>query len=176
MKRNLAFIFVFAALFATVIAQESTPQPSTQKRGWMSRLNPFSRSDRTPDYKDARLRGLVVDLEVSPEPVKLSEVRQLEVKVTLRNRGKRPIVLDFPDAQRIEILLKNPAEEVLTKWSDNHAFAQQTGTLMINPQEHILYRETIATRDLTPNKVFTAEAFFPKYPELRGRHKFLTAP
>jgi len=34
----------------------------------------------------------------------------------------------------------------------------------------------IATRDLTPNKVFIAEVFFPQYPELRIRQKFLTAP
>ena len=35
---------------------------------------------------------------------------------------------------------------------------------------------SIATRELTTNKVFIAEVFFPKYPELRVRQKFLTAP
>ena len=48
--------------------------------------------------------------------------------------------------------------------------------MLINPQEHIDYADTIATRELTPNKVFIAEVFFPKYPELRVRQKFLTAP
>ena len=33
-----------------------------------------------------------------------------------------------------------------------------------------------ATRELTRDKVFVAEVFFPEYPELRGRQKFLTAP
>jgi hypothetical protein len=65
---------------------------------------------------------------------------------------------------------------VLTTWSDNHAFAQNASTVLINPQERIQYAETIATRELMPNKVFIAEVFFPKYPELRVRQKFLTAP
>jgi hypothetical protein len=47
---------------------------------------------------------------------------------------------------------------------------------LINPQERIEYNETIATRDLTPNKVFIAEVFFPQYPELRIRQKFLAVP
>ena len=47
---------------------------------------------------------------------------------------------------------------------------------MINPQETIEYKETIATRELAPNKVYIAEVFFPKYPELRARQKFMTAP
>ncbi len=58
----------------------------------------------------------------------------------------------------------------------NHAITEKPGTVLINPQEHIEYNEMIATRDLTPNKVFIAEVFFPQYPELRIRQKFLTAP
>jgi hypothetical protein len=66
--------------------------------------------------------------------------------------------------------------KILTKWSENHAFSEKPGIVTINPQEHVVYDETIATRDLTPNRVFIAEVFFPKYPELRARQKFLTAP
>jgi hypothetical protein len=94
----------------------------------------------------------------------------------LTNQSKRTITLDFPSNQRIEIYLMNTAETVLTKWSDNHAITEKPGTVLINPQEHIEYNETITTRDLTPNKVFIAEVFFPQYPELRIRQKFLTAP
>jgi hypothetical protein len=48
--------------------------------------------------------------------------------------------------------------------------------VLINPQERVEYNETIATRDLTPNKVFVAEVFFPAYPELQIRQKFLAVP
>jgi hypothetical protein len=96
--------------------------------------------------------------------------------VTVTNRSKRPIPLDFPTNQRIEVYLRNSAGDVLTKWSDNHAITQKSAMVLINPQEHVEYNETIATRDLTPNKVFIAEIFFPAYPELRIRQKFLAVP
>ena len=138
-------------------------------------LHPFQ-SNPIPTYKDPRLRGLLLELKLSPQPVKLSEVRQLEVKITLSNVAKRAIPLDFPSEQRFEILLKNSSDTVLTTWSDNHAFDASAATVLINPGEHVYYPETIATRELTPNKVFIVEVFFPQYPDLRIRQKFLTAP
>lgn len=182
MKFNLIAVAVAFLLVARSFAQEPeappapVPQPTVQKRGLLNRiLHPFS-SSRGPKYKDAKLRGLVLDLQVSPQPVKLSEVRQLEIKLTVTNKAKRAIELVFPTDQRIEIYLMNSAEVVLTKWSDTHAITEKPGIVLINPQEHIQYVQTIATRELTPNKVFIAEVFFPKYPELRVRHKFMTAP
>jgi hypothetical protein len=157
---------------------QPVPQPKSQKRSWFSRiLHPFGSPKRTaPEYQDPRLRGLVLDLQISPAVIKLSEVRQLEVRVTVTNLGKRAVELDFPDDQRIEILLRDGAGTVLTRWSDNHAVSPKPGTVVINPGEHIEYNETIATRELTPNKVFTLEVLSPKFPELRVRQKFLTAP
>ena len=176
MRRAVAPLLFALLVSATARAQEPPPGPTPQKRGWFSRiLRPFS-SDRLPEYADPNLRGLVLTLQLSPQPIKLSETRQMDVKLTITNKAKRPITLEFPDAQRIEILLRNSTDKVLTTWSDNHSFAQAAGTVLINPQEHLEYAETIATRELMPNKVFIAEVFFPKYPELRVRQKFLTAP
>jgi hypothetical protein len=178
MTRSVTFIF-FALFAATghIVAEDQVPQPTPQKRGgWFTRmLHPFQ-SNPIPTYKDQRLRGLLLELKLSSQPVKLSEVRQLEVKITLSNVSKRAVSLDFSTEQRIEIFLKNSSDAILTTWSDNHAFESTAGVVLINPGEHIFYPETIATRDLTPNKVFIVEAFFPQYPELRIRQKFLTAP
>jgi Intracellular proteinase inhibitor len=177
MSRSLALALLSFALAGALVAEDQTPQPTPQKRGgWFTRmLHPFH-SSPVPNYKDARLRGLLLDLKLSPQPVKLSEVRQLEVKITLSNVSKRAIELDFPTEQRIEIYLKNSSDAVLTTWSDNHRFDANASSILINPGEHIYYPETIATRELTPNKVFIAEVVFPQYPELRVRQKFLTAP
>jgi hypothetical protein len=166
----LLVAFLAGGIFAQEIAPTSTP---TRKRGWLSRiLHPFS-PEVVPQYKDPRLRGLALDLQITPQTVKLSEVRQLGVKVTL---AKRPVALDFPTNQRIEIYLTDSAGSILAKWSDNHAIIEKPATILINPQERIEYSETIATRELTPNKVFIAEVFFPQYPELRIRQKFLAVP
>ncbi|HWM26327.1 MAG TPA: BsuPI-related putative proteinase inhibitor [Chthoniobacterales bacterium] len=177
MSRTIALALLFLALAGPVAAEEEAPQPTPQKRGgWFTRmLHPF-KSSPVPNYKDARLRGLVLDLKLSAQPVKLSEVRQLEVKITLTNVSKRAVALDFPTDQRIEILLKNSSDAVLTTWSENHAFEAKASSVLINPGERIYYPETIATRELTPNKVFIVEVLFPQYPELRIRQKFLTAP
>jgi hypothetical protein len=175
MKYVAALLLVTLALSANAQAQGATNVPP--KRNWLGRmLHPFNSGSRLPEYKDPRLRGLALRLELSPQPVKLSEVRLLDVKVTLTNMSKRPIELQFPNEQRIEIYLLNSTERVLTKWSDNHAFAEKPGSVLINPDEHIEYNEKIATRDLSPNTVFIAEVFFPRYPDLRIRQKFLTAP
>ena len=176
MKRALVPLLLLLVVSGGAFAQEAERSPRTEKRGWLSRMfHPF-RTEKLPEYKDPTLRGLVLELRLSPQPIKLSEVRQMDVRLTLINRSKRHITLDFPNAQRFEINLRNSANKILTTWSDNHAFAEEVGTVLINPQEHIEYAETIATRELTPNKVFVAEVFFPKYPELRIRQKFLTAP
>jgi hypothetical protein len=199
---RLAIIFsILLALAAGLPAQETAPEPSAapetrpsvattpvptptpittttlKKRGLFGRiLHPLSSSEVLPKYNDRKLRGLILDLQVSPQPVRLSEVRQMEVKVTVTNMGNHMIPLDFPTDQRIEIQLLNAADAVLTKWSENHAIKDKPGTILINPGEHVEYKENIATRDLTPGRVFTADVFFPKYPELHVRQKFLTEP
>jgi len=177
MRRALVPLLLVLAMGSEAFAQHVLPAPTAppERRSWFSRINPFAR-ERLPEYKDPRIRGLVFSLELSPQPIKLSEVRQMDVKVTLTNKSKRPVTLEFPNSQRIEIYLRNSNEEILTTWTDNHAFAQVLGTVLINPQERIDYAETIATRELLPNKVYIAEVFFPSYPELRIRQKFLTAP
>jgi hypothetical protein len=177
MKRRIVLLALILCLVGGIFGQDVAPTPTpTRKRGWLSRiLHPFS-PEVVPIYKDPRLRGLALDLQLSPQTVKLSEIRQLGVKVTLANLSKRPVALDFPTNQRIEIYLMDSAGNILTRWSDNHAIVEKAVTILVNPQERVEYNETIATRELTPNKVFIAEVIFPQYPELRIRQKFLAVP
>jgi len=177
MKRRLVLLVLMVLVAGVTFGQDVTPTPTpARKRGWLGRiLHPFS-PNIVPQYKDPRLRGLALDLQITPQTVKLSEVRQLSVKVTLANLSKRPVTLDFPTSQRIEIYLTNSGGDVLTKWSENHAIAEKAATILINPNERIEYNETISTRELTPNKVFVAEVFFPQFLELRIRQKFLAVP
>lgn len=161
-------------LFSLGSAEAQSPSPG---RSTLSRvLHPFGGGTRkAPHYSDPRIRGLLLELTLPTEPTRLSEVRQLPVRITLTNTGAAPLVLDFPTSQRIDIHLLNAAGEVLTRWSDNRVFAEETGTVLINPRENVVYEESIATRELQPGKVYTVEVFLPKYSELRVRQKFLTA-
>ena len=177
MTRRVLLSVVILVMAGVVFGQDTAPTATpARRRGWLSRiLHPFS-PEIVPQYKDARLRGLALDLQITPQTVRLSEVRQITVKLTLANLSKRPVALDFATNQRIEIYLMDSAGQILTRWSDNHAISDKPATVLINPQERVEYNETIATRELTPNKVFVAEVFFPQYPELRIRQKFLAVP
>src|SRR5438445_11587622 len=102
MKRRfillLLILLMADGIFAHDIAPTSTPP---RRRGWLSRiLHPFS-PEVVPQYKDPRLRGLALDLQITPQTVKLSEVRQLGSKVTLANLYRRPVTLDFLTHQRV---------------------------------------------------------------------------
>ena len=156
------------------VAQTATP---AQRSFFNRMLHPFGApKTKAPKYQDPRLRGLLLEVQLPTEPVRLSEVRQLRVHVALINRSPNPIALDFPTSQRIDIQLLNPAGEVLTRWSENRAFTEEIANLLINPDEQIVYNETIATRELQPGRVYSVEVFFPRYSELRTRQKFMTAP
>jgi Intracellular proteinase inhibitor len=171
-QMKLANLIIFIALLGTAGAPAQSPHRSMVDRI----LHPFSSSKKAPGYRDPRLRGLLFEVQVPLEPVRLSEVRQLHVKAVLSNTGKGPASLDFPTSQRIDIQLLGANGEVLTKWSDTRAFTEEAGHLLINPHEQIIYDETIATRELQPGRVYTADVFFPSYPELHARQKFMTAP
>ena len=46
----------------------------------------------------------------------------------------------------------------------------------MNARRALIVECRFATRDLVPNKVSIVEVFFPQYPELNVRQKFMTAP
>src|SRR5437870_9235570 len=147
MRRRIIFLLAVFAIVGPVFGQDAAPT-ATPRRGWLGRLlHPFS-SEPIPKYKNPRLRGLTLDLQITPQTVKLSEVRQLAIKVSVANLSKRPVALDFPTNQRIEIYLMNSAGDILAKWSDNHAIAEKPAAILVNPQERIEYSETISTREL----------------------------
>src|SRR5436309_2588037 len=167
MKRRIVSLLLVLFMAGGIFGQDAAPTATPRRRGWLGRiLHPFS-PEVVPQYKNPKLRGLALDLQITPQTVKLSEVRQLGIKVTLANLSKRPVALDFPTNQRIEIYLMNSAGDIMTKRRDNNGIAEKPGTSIVNPQERIEYRETISTRELTRNKDYNGEVVFPQNPELR---------
>src|SRR5216117_1308540 len=118
MKRRFILLLLMLLMADGILAQDIAPTSTPpRRRGWLGRiLHPFS-PEVIPQYKDPKLRGLALDLQITPQTVKLSEVRQLGIKLTLTNQSKHPVALEFPTNQRIEIYLMNSAEQILTKWS-----------------------------------------------------------
>ncbi len=104
-------------------------------------------------------------LEVDPPSFSLDDRREVGVNFTVYNKTGKLIKLDFPNSQRIEILVRDPDGKVIDKWSDDRAFEDETGIVMINPDERIEYRERIATRDMQPGVTYTIEASLANNPE-----------
>src|SRR5438067_10368943 len=103
MRLRVVLLLLVFAIVGRSLGQHAAPTATPHRRGWLARmLHPFS-SEPIPQYKDPRLRGLAVDLQITPQTVKLSETRQLGIKVTLTNQSKRPVTLEFSTNQRIEI-------------------------------------------------------------------------
>src|SRR5438105_7878913 len=96
MKGRAVLHILMRFLVGSIFAQDALPTSTPlRKRGWLGRLlHPFS-PEAIPQYKDARLRGLTVDLQITPQSIKLSEVRQLGIKLNMANIYKRPVTLYF---------------------------------------------------------------------------------
>lgn len=174
MRRSALLATLFLLATTTLLQAQQTPAP---KRGLLSRvLHPFGSSQKVPKYDNPKLTGLQLSIDLPDEPIKLTEVRQLPVTVRLTNVGKRAVELSFPTEQRIEILLHDSNGRVVTRWSENRAFAPTPSITLINPNEHLEWSETIATRELSPGRVFTVEVTVPAYPELDVKRKAIAAP
>ncbi len=104
-------------------------------------------------------------LIVEPKTFALDDRREITATFTVENKTAKLIKLDFPTSQRIEILVRDPNGKVIEKWSDDRAFRDESGVVMINPAEHIQYEEKLATRDMQPGKAYTIEASLANNPE-----------
>ena len=62
---------------------------------------------------------------------------------------------------------------MVTQWSEEQSFSNDSGYVTINPGEHVLYKVTISGRDLVAGKTYTIEGFFPNYENLRVTKEFV---
>jgi hypothetical protein len=104
-------------------------------------------------------------LTVDPKTFALDERRELTVTFAVENKTNKLVKLDFPTSQRIEILVRDSNGKVIEKWSDDRAFQDVSGVVMINPGERVEYEEKIATRDMQPGRTYTVEASMANNPE-----------
>jgi hypothetical protein len=104
-------------------------------------------------------------LKVEPDTFSLDDRREVTVTFTVENRTNKLLKLDFPTSQRIEILVRDPSGKIIEKWSDDRAFQDVSGVVMINPGEHIQYEEKIPTRDMQPGQTYVVEASMANNPE-----------
>jgi hypothetical protein len=96
-------------------------------------------------------------LTVSPTDFSLAQVSELEVTLKISNAEKKAIELLYPDNQRLEILAKDPSGNVVARWSQDRVFDHIEGFVAVNPEEYIVYSETLSTSGMKPGVVYTIE-------------------
>ncbi len=144
---------------------------------WIPSLPGFGGGgDRTKRQRAGALRRIGMDLAFQPAPVRLSEVRRLEVTIKLLTRGRQLFQFQGPTAQRIEVLILDEKGAKVVQWSDDQLFAQAQSYLTINPGERVQYDVRLATRDLVAGRAYTIEAFVPGYEDLKKRVNFTPQP
>jgi len=167
MKFRAPILLLTMALPLALVAAEekptATPRPTILKR-WMKTLH--LSKDQT-NTTATGFKGLEIGLQADPAQIKVSEVKQIKVAVTLANRGSKIAQLEFPTSQRIEVLVKSKEGKTIEQWSEDQAFNNEPTMVTINPNERLEYSVSVSTRDMVPDQTYTVEAFFPNFDQLR---------
>ncbi len=177
------------AAATTAMAKPETPRertPGFWERSWVSAgklwgstkkagsgvgnfvTAPFRHHDPNANAMESGWRKLSMSMVLSPANVKLPQDKSVGVSVSVVNTGTDPVQLEFPNSERIEVLIKDDSGKVLSKWSEDQKLAEEEGFLVINPGEKLDYTATISTREMAAGKTYLIEAFFPKFDELRA--------
>jgi hypothetical protein len=112
-------------------------------------------------------RNLEMTMKILPADVRLPDTRFVEVSVLVINKGKEAVQLDFPSSLRIDVVLKDDAGKILSRWSDDQRIDREPAIVLVNPKERLEYSARISTRDMKPGSRFEVEAFFPSHEGLR---------
>lgn len=170
MKIRAVFLLVTLVLPWSAFAAEEAPNPTaTPKPSLFNRLlHPFGGSKKKGDKGQVtHFKQLEMGLAVEPNPVKLSESRQMKVTLTLINRGGKMAQLEFPTSQRVEVLVKTKTWDTIEQWSQDQAFNNEPTLVTINPNERLEYSVNVATRDMVAGQTYIVEAFFPNFDALK---------
>lgn len=174
MRISLSLLLLCSLLTSCSVIRGSSASPEKKRSiltRWIPPLPKFGggEGDRSERKLAAALRRIEMELIVLPAAIKLSEARRLDITAKLVNSGRELVQLQFPTAQRIEIIILDEKGAKVTQWSEDQLFAQGQSYLSINPGERVQYDVKLATRDLAAGRTYTVEAFVPGYDALKKR-------
>ena len=111
--------------------------------------------------------GLEMRVKVSPDVIRLSETRSLEVHLVLINRSKKPVNLQFNDSRKYDFILRDMSGKKLAQWSDDQPVNQNPGYVIVNPGERVEFVGNVSTRDMAAGRIYTLEALVAGYDKMR---------
>lgn len=141
--------------------------------GWRATKNlvasPFGKSKKKSSGSAAQGAHLSAVVKLTPETVRLSVARSIEVVVVITNNGERSVQLDFPTSQHLELVMKSESGAVIQRWSDDQKIERDASFVAVNPGERLEYSTTLSTRNMAVGKTYVIEATVPGYPAISGK-------
>lgn len=163
MKRFVLLLMMLALTGPGFLGAEEIDEPGEVRPGFFGRiLDTFRGSpSRIERVGEVRLDDLELKMSLTPDEVSLAEHRRINVEVALKNKGRRMARLTFPTGQRVELVLRDADGTLLYQWSEDQLFTQQTGYLVLNPGERVVYELLLPTRHMRAGETYEVEAFLP---------------
>ncbi len=134
------------------------------------------------DFKD-----FAPTLTLTPSELSLAERKDqgslatdnVKANFVIKDIGKRTYTLSFPNAQRYELKMRNPAGQLVYQWSLDKKFTEDVGIVMVNPTDRIGYTENVSLSNLYAPLMlgnYTIEMSLANYPEIMAKAVFKVLP
>jgi hypothetical protein len=94
---------------------------------------------------------------LSPASFSLAQTSEFDVTLKLTNAQKKELEVIYPDNQRLEILTKDSAGNIVNRWSQDRSFEPTEGFIAVNPNEFVSYTEHVATSGMKAGETYTIE-------------------
>lgn len=143
---------------------------------------------RVQRANEINLDDFKAELSITPASISLSNpvgqdgqaLNGFKVTFKVQNIGKKKAYpLSFPDAQRYDIAVTGPGDELLWLWSDDKIFTQEADALFVNAGESITYNETIPLKALAAKSgpgTYKVRVILSNYPELKDTRDIVLQP
>jgi hypothetical protein len=180
--KKLCIALSLAVLAPMQAAEEAPARPGFFQRAWQGTkkvgekaagvvASPFKKKSKGREEIPATgaWKKLEITMKLDPAEVRLPDTRAVLVIVTVVNKGKDAVQLEFPSSLRIDVVVNSETGQTLSRWSDDQRIDKEPAILVINPEERLEYNARISTREMTAGGRFEIEAYFPSYEGLRVR-------
>ena len=136
--RKWIFCLSAVSIFGQAAAIDVNPskerlQPQRGPRPYLFQGDP-RKLDRA---NTVQLRDVIVNLALGSDVVRAGQ--SLEVSLSVFNRSRRPIMVIFPDSQRLEAAVVSATGEEVFLLSSEMNFEAVPGTTVINPRERAVF-------------------------------------
>ena len=153
-------------------ASTAPEKPGLVKRTWTSMQFWKKGDDEKPESK-IRHKKLEATLVLNPESISLFNTRQITATLRVTNKSAKPVTLEFPTTQRVDVLVRDTMGKLVYQWSEDQSFEKATSLLQLNRNERAEFSVNIPTRDMVADKSYFIEAVLPTHETLRVERQII---